>query len=148
VKILKFNNYPVLPRWPRNRGDGPDRGQSRWNHADLRTLGMGKKFVIFDIGVKMTAELILFDRYRPIETEPVDAIDRLFAALGQYSSAELLELLYVGQEPGIFELMRGLFALPEESRLTLQRFLSTAAARTSASVDPDGRLVLQRRRPE
>ena len=97
----------------------------------------------WDIGVKMTAELILFDRYRAAETDKVDAIDSLFAALCQYRSAELLELLYVGQEPGFFELMRGLFALPDETRLSLQRFLATAAQRTSGGIEPDGRLVLQ-----
>ena len=97
----------------------------------------------WDIGVKMTAELILFDRYRPAESDPVDAIDRLFSAMGQYRSAELLELLYVGQEPGFFELMRGLFALPDDSRLMLQKFLATAAQRTSGAIDPEGRLVLQ-----
>ena len=91
----------------------------------------------------MTAELILFDRYRSPESDSVDAIDRLFSALGQYNSAELLELLYVGQEPGFFELMRGLFALPDDSRLMLQKFLAASAHRTNASVDPEGRLVLQ-----
>jgi hypothetical protein len=94
----------------------------------------------------MTAELILFDSYRPAENDTVEAIDRLFSAMGQYRSAELLELLYVGQEPGFFDLIRGLFALPEESRLALQQFLTTAAQqRTSGAIDPDGRLVLQRR---
>lgn len=97
----------------------------------------------WDIGVKMTAELILFDHYRSTENDPVDAIDRLFSALCQYRSPELFELLYVGQEPGFFELMRALFALPDETRLTLQKFLSAAAHRTSGGIDPDGRLVLQ-----
>jgi hypothetical protein len=92
----------------------------------------------------MTAELILFDTFRPTDSDPaVDAVDRVFAAIGQYRSAELLELLYVGQEPGFFELMRGLFALPDESRLMLQQFLATAAQRTTGAIDPEGRLVLQ-----
>jgi len=39
--------------------------------------------------------------------------------------------------------MRALFALPDETRLTLQKFLSAAAHRTSGGIDPDGRLVLQ-----
>jgi hypothetical protein len=97
-----------------------------------------------DTGVTMTAELIMFDRYRSAESEPVDATDRLFSALGQYTSAELLELLYVAQEPEFFELMRGLFALPDESRLVLQKFLATAAHReTTGEIDPEGRLILR-----
>ena len=100
---------------------------------------------MFDTGVKMTAQLILLDSYRRTEPDPVDSIDRVFSALGQYDAAELLELLYVGQEPGFFELMRGLFALPEESRLMLQRFLCAAAHRTSGAIDHQGRLVLQHR---
>jgi hypothetical protein len=128
-------------------GDGPRRypGTSG-NHAEITlpcAISGGEESAIFDIGVKMTAELILFDRYRQTESDPVDAIDRLFSAMGQYRSAELLELLYVGQEPGFFELMRGLFALPDDSRLMLQKFLATAAQRTSGAIDPEGRLVLQ-----
>jgi hypothetical protein len=92
----------------------------------------------------MTAELILLDRYRSPEPEPIDATDILFSALGQYSSPELHELLYIGQEPGFFELMRGVFALPEESRRILQTFLATAAhQRTTGNMDEEGRLVLK-----
>ena len=92
----------------------------------------------------MTAQLIHLDRYRLPEQETIDPTDRLVAALGQYSSAELLELLYVGQEPGFFELMRGVFALPEENRLVLQKFLCAAAHRnTRVRMDPEGKLVLQ-----
>jgi len=68
----------------------------------------------------------------------------LFSALGQYTNSELLELLYVGQEPGFFDLMRGLYALPDESRLILQNFLVTASRRaTTGVIDPDGRFILQ-----
>ena len=42
------------------------------------------------IGVKMTAELIILDLNRPSESDSVDETERLFSALGQYSSAELL----------------------------------------------------------
>jgi hypothetical protein len=98
------------------------------------------------IGVKMTAELIILDLNRPSESDSVDETERLFSALGQYSSAELLELLYVGQEPGFFELMRGLYTLSDESRLILQNFLVTAAHRpTTGIIDPEGRLILQHR---
>jgi len=92
----------------------------------------------------MTAELILLDHYRPREPEPIDATDTLFSALGQYSSAELHELLYVGQEPGFFELMRSVFALPEETRHVLQKFLTEASRRTTTGkIDEHGRLTLK-----
>jgi hypothetical protein len=98
------------------------------------------------IGAKMTAELIIFDLNRSSENDSTDENDRLFSALQQYTSAELLELLYVGQEPGFFELIRGLFALSDESRLALQNFLATAAHRgTTAAIDPAGRFILQPR---
>ena len=94
----------------------------------------------------MTAELIIFEPNRPTRTDSVDEADRLLSALGEYTSAELLELLYVGQEPGFFELMRGLYALPDESRLILQNFLLTASHRaTTGVIDPEGRFILQNR---
>jgi hypothetical protein len=94
----------------------------------------------------MTAELIVLDLNRPCKSNQIDETEMLFSAMGQYTSSELLELLYVGQEPGFFELMRGLFALPDESRLTLQNFLVNAPHRaTTGVIDPEGRFVLQRR---
>ena len=94
----------------------------------------------------MTAELIVFEPNRSIRSDPFDQTDRLLSALGEYTSAELLELLYVGQEPGFFELVRGLFALPEESRLELQNFLANAPRRgTTGAIDPQGRFVLRHR---
>jgi hypothetical protein len=97
-------------------------------------------------GMKMTAELIIFEPNRSTRSDSVDEADRLLSALGEYTSAELLELLYVGQEPGFFELVRGLFALSEESRLGLQNFLANAPRRgTTGAVDPEGRFVLQHR---
>jgi hypothetical protein len=96
--------------------------------------------------MKMTAELIIFEPNRSIRRDSVDEADRLLSALGEYTSAELLELLYVGQEPGFFELVRGLFALSEESRLGLQNFLANAPRRgTTGTIDPEGRFVLQHR---
>src|SRR6195952_189533 len=97
-------------------------------------------------GMEMTAELIIFDPDRSTRRDSFDQTDRLLSALGEYTSAELLELLYVGQEPGFFELVRGLFALPEESRLELQNFLSNAPRRgTTGAIDPEGRFVLKHR---
>jgi hypothetical protein len=94
----------------------------------------------------MTAELIIFEPNRPNRSDSVDEADRLLSALGEYTSAELLELLYVGQEPGFFELVRGLFALSEESRLGLQNFLANAPHRgTTGTIDAEGRFVLQHR---
>jgi hypothetical protein len=94
----------------------------------------------------MTAELIILDLNRSSKSESVDETEMLFSALGQYTSSQLLELLYVGQEPGFFDLMRGLFALPDESRLILQNFLVTAPHRAKTGViDPEGRFVLQHR---
>jgi hypothetical protein len=97
----------------------------------------------------MTAEVIIFDPHRSIESNVNDETDTLLSALGRYTKAELLELLYVGEEPDFFELIRGLYALPEESRLVLQNFLAGSAHRPmTAVVDPEGRLILQCRTPE
>ena len=83
---------------------------------------------------------------RLTSSDSFDETDRLLSALGEYTSAELLELLYVGQEPGFFELVRGLFALSDESRLGLQNFLANAPHRaTTGAIDPEGRFVLQHR---
>jgi hypothetical protein len=94
----------------------------------------------------MTAELIIFEPNRSTRSESFDQTDRLLSALGEYTSAELLELLYVGQEPGFFELVRGLYALPDESRLGLQNFLANTGHRaTTGAIDGEGRFVLQHR---
>jgi hypothetical protein len=96
--------------------------------------------------MEMTAELIIFEPNRPVRSDSADETERLLSALGEYTSAELLELLYVGQEPGFFELVRGLFALSEESRLDLQNFLTNAPHRgTAGTIDREGRFVLQHR---
>lgn len=81
----------------------------------------------------------------PREPEPVDHIEWLLSALSQFEGAELRELLYVAQEPGFFELMRGFFALPDESRANLIEFLAKADSRpATAVIDADGRCVLSR----
>ena len=92
----------------------------------------------------MSAVIYQFDRSG--EADSIDESERLFTALERYSSPELLELLYVGEEPGFFEMMRGLFALSDESRLGLQNFLANAPRRgTTGGIDPEGRFVLQHR---
>ena len=93
-------------------------------------------------GEKMTAIIYNFDR-SSTESGLVDESERLFSALGRYTVAELLELLYVGEEPDFFELMRALYALSDENRLILQDFLAAAPHRKiTAAIDPQGRCVL------
>jgi hypothetical protein len=94
----------------------------------------------------MTAVIYNFDRSQ--ESGPTDEAERLFSALERYTSAELLELLYVGEEPGFFELMRGMFALSDDNRLILQNFLaSSSSQRVTVAVDREGRCVLARETP-
>ncbi len=89
----------------------------------------------------MTAVIYNFDRSR--ENGPIDETERLVSALGRYTSAELLELLYVGEEPGFFELIRGLFSLSDESRLILQNFLAAVPVQgVTVSIDEQGRCIL------
>ena len=89
----------------------------------------------------MTA--IIYDFVRSEDDGSDDETERLFAALGRYTVAELLELLYVGEEPGFFELMRGVFGLSDESRSVFQKFLSEAPHQTiTAAIDSQGRCVL------
>jgi hypothetical protein len=92
----------------------------------------------------MTA--VIYNFARASELEPTDETERLLAALQRYSSAELLELLYVGEENGFFELMRGLFGLSDESRLILQNYLAASSGRrTVVEIDQQGRCVLTHR---
>ncbi len=89
----------------------------------------------------MTAVIYNFERAQ--ESGATDETERLFSALGRYTSAELLELLYVGEEPGFFELMRGIFALSDDNRLILQNFLASAASqRLKVAIDREGRCIL------
>jgi hypothetical protein len=89
----------------------------------------------------MTAVIYNFDRSS--ESDSIDETERLFSALGRYTCAELLELLYVAEEPGFFELMRGLFALSDQNRMVLQNFLaSTPSQSMKATIDQRGRCVL------
>jgi hypothetical protein len=95
----------------------------------------------------MSAVIYKFERSG--EGDPIDESERLLTALGRYSSAELLELLYVGEEPGFFELIRGLFALPDESRLILQNFLAAMPPQeATAAIDQRGRFILEHRAAE
>src|ERR1700722_16929345 len=85
----------------------------------------------------------IYNCERSCESEPIDETERLFSALGRYTSAELLELLYIGEEPGFFELMRGLFGLSDEDRLILQDFLAAMPPQSmTVTIDPAGRCIL------
>ena len=92
----------------------------------------------------MSAESVVYYLNRVPESDPNDQTEWLLTALGQYTGAELRELLYVAEEPGFFELMRGLFALSDESRAVLQQFLEAGRpAAMEASIDPKGRLTIE-----
>ncbi len=97
----------------------------------------------------MSAESVIYFLKRPPATDPIDETECLFSALGQFSGAELRELLYIAQEPGFFETMRAVFALPDHSRSVLEQFLTSADPQpVRAAVDADGRCVLQRGAPQ
>lgn len=92
----------------------------------------------------MSAESVVYYLNRVPKSDPNDQTEWLLTALGQYTDAELRELLYVAEEPGFFELMRGLFALSDESRAVLQQFLETGRpAAMEASIDAKGRLTIE-----
>jgi hypothetical protein len=96
----------------------------------------------------MSAESVIYYLNRQPDCEPVEDTEWLFSALGQFTGAELRELLYVAQEPEFFELMRGIFALSDESRAALQEFLAETDPRpTKVVVEADGRCVLSRTAP-
>jgi hypothetical protein len=93
----------------------------------------------------MSSESVVYYLNRPPESDPSDETEWLSAALGRYTGAELRELLYIGEEPGFFELVRVLFALSDESRSILQHFLAnTDPQAITATIDPDGRCILKR----
>jgi hypothetical protein len=91
----------------------------------------------------MSAESVVYYLNRVPESDPNDQTEWLLTALGRYTGAELRELLYVAEEPGFFELMRGLFALSDESRAVLLHFLETGRPPAmKAAIDAKGKLTL------
>ena len=95
-------------------------------------------------GDEMSAESVVYYLNRVPESDPNDQTEWLLTALAQYTGAELRELLYVAEEPGFFELMRGLFALSDESRAVLQHFLETGHPQAmEAAIDAKGRLTIE-----
>jgi hypothetical protein len=93
----------------------------------------------------MSAESVVYYLNRPPANDPGDATEWLLSAMGEFTDAELRELLYVAQEPEFFELMRGLFALSDDTRLVLQKFLAASESdATTATIDQAGRCILSR----
>ena len=104
---------------------------------------------IFYVGESMSAESVIYYLNRHPAHDPVDGTEWLFSALGEFTGAELRELLYIAQEPGFFEAMRAVFALPEQSRLVLQEFLAAADPRpVHAAIEADGACTLRRGAPQ
>jgi len=96
----------------------------------------------------MSAESVVYYLNRQPDCEPVEDTEWLFSALSEFTGAELRELLYVAQEPEFFELIRGIFALSDESRAALQEFLARADPRpTKVVAEGEGRCVLSRIAP-
>lgn len=96
----------------------------------------------------MSADSVVYYLNRAPANDPVDETEWLVSGLGQFTAAELRELFYVAQEPEFFELMRGVFALSDESRSVLQKFFASADRRPSkAVIDADGRCILYRDTP-
>ena len=92
----------------------------------------------------MSAESVVYYLNRVPESDPNDQTEWLLTALGQYTGAELRELLYIAEEPGFFELMRGLFALSDENRAVLQHFLATGHPQAmKAAIEPKGTLTIE-----
>ena len=96
----------------------------------------------------MSAESVIYYLNRQPDTEPVEDTEWLFSALGEFTGAELRELLYLAQEPEFFELMHGLFGMSDESRSVLQEFLTRTDPRPAkAAIDADGSCILSRITP-
>jgi hypothetical protein len=58
------------------------------------------------------------------------------------SPSEVLELYYWSKEPGLIEVIRGIAAMPEEARASIEAFIALAGDAKSASAELDGRGVL------
>jgi hypothetical protein len=97
----------------------------------------------------MSAESVIYYLKRPPAEDPVDETEWLLSAMGEFTGAELRELLYVAQEPGFFETMRAVFGLPEQSRSVLQDFLTASDPRpVHITIEADGSCVLRRGAPK
>jgi len=64
-------------------------------------------------------------RHFAAEDAPLDALDIVCDILREAESLpRLMEILYLVQEPGLLEIMRGLVALPDEERFRLLQYLA------------------------
>jgi hypothetical protein len=74
------------------------------------------------------------------------ATERLIRALveGCGSPAQVLELYYWSKEPGLIEIIRGIVAMPEDTRAALETFLAISREPKSvvATLDRRGALTL------
>jgi hypothetical protein len=73
--------------------------------------------------------------------------DILEDAVQAHGRARMFELCYWAAEPGFFDLVRALYAMPEGSREVLQGFLAATPRLADLVViaDTQGRLTLDRR---
>jgi len=91
----------------------------------------------------MSAESVVYYLNRVPENDPSDETEWLVTALTRFTGAELRELLYVAEEPGFFEMMRAIYALPDQSRSVLQHYLETGnPPAMKAAIDAKGRLIV------
>jgi hypothetical protein len=79
---------------------------------------------------------------RRIKARSEHLIRTLVAGCG--SSAEVLELYYRSREPGLIEIMRGIVAMPDDTRAALEAFIALARDPKSieATMNPHGALTL------
>src|SRR5262249_40655639 len=97
----------------------------------------------------MSAESVIYYLKRPPAEEPVDETEWLFSALGQFTPAELRELLYIAQGPDFFETMRAMFALPARGGSGRKDFLPPADPRpVNVPIALEARCVLPRGAPQ
>jgi hypothetical protein len=77
---------------------------------------------------------------------PTERLIRTLAAACD-SPAEALELLYWSREPGLVDIVRGIAAMPEDTRAALEAFIALArdAKSVAGSLDQRGVLTLASR---
>jgi hypothetical protein len=94
---------------------------------------------------EMNPDSVVYYLDLPRASDPIEDAEWLLSDLKDFTVAEIKELLYVAREPDFFELMRAIFALPEEARSSLQKFLTTEdPGPAEAMIDPTGRCILHR----